>query len=811
MVATISSVEAASAVTVTSTGETGACTLRGAIQAAAANNSGTPCGAVVSGDKTPINLPANTYTPTDGQLVVPAGANISINGANVNDPLSTVIDANGASRVFEIAQGASVTLSGLTVTGGQTPDSPEAPSFYGAVPVPPGGGIWNKGSLTIDRSVITGNRTGTGSQGAAPLPASGGGSGGEGGKGGGIYNNDGASLTITNSTVSDNATGDGGSGGAGAIGLGGLGNNPNGSAGGNGAWGGDGGGIFNSNSGSLAISNSTVKDNHVGRGGNGGGGGPGAGPSPAPGDLELNGGTGGDGGDGGNGGRQYRKDQGTFWNDVRGGGGIYNLGNATITSSTISDNTTGAGGNGGSSGPGGAQSGASGNFRTSGRAGTGGGGGRGGGILNGGTTANLTLSNVTFNHNRTGDGGNGGFGAGSSGSSLGGGLGGYGGDGGGLWAQGAHNGQALLTHVTIAANYVGEKGAGGGGSSSAGPGARGRGAGLATGPRFNTGGAGVNLRKTLVYLNGAAPPSGDMNCFEFAGAGSDIANQSYNLNFPNDSTCPGSTSTDPGLSLLGNYGGPTETMVLAAGSNAIGGVPLAQCDVTTDQRGFPRPGADGSSCDIGAVETGSALSITPTTASLTSSANPSTPGQQVTFTATVSPPPSSEKVSFTDNGTTIPGCAATDLNPGGQFTCSTTYPSAGLHSIVATYAGNSLFGPSTSLAYSQTVGGVPPVKKAIIGKVKITGPANVRRGNKGTFRVTVTNSGDAAATGVKVMVRFGRSRIEKMLGSIGAGRTGTAKVTIGFTRMGQTNVLAKVTSSNGGGGSDSTSVKVKRP
>ena len=87
----------ASAITVTSTGDTGACTLRGAINAAASNNSSTACGPVVSGGTTPINLPANTYTPFDGELVVPAGANIAINGDNVNNPLSTKIDALGAS------------------------------------------------------------------------------------------------------------------------------------------------------------------------------------------------------------------------------------------------------------------------------------------------------------------------------------------------------------------------------------------------------------------------------------------------------------------------------------------------------------------------------------------------------------------------------------------------------------------------------------------------------------------------------------------------------------------------------------------
>jgi|GEM_PF-6355516 len=55
---------AASAMTVTPTGDSGACTLRGAIQAAAANNSGTPCGPVVSGGGVNLNTKSRSVTRT---------------------------------------------------------------------------------------------------------------------------------------------------------------------------------------------------------------------------------------------------------------------------------------------------------------------------------------------------------------------------------------------------------------------------------------------------------------------------------------------------------------------------------------------------------------------------------------------------------------------------------------------------------------------------------------------------------------------------------------------------------------------------
>jgi predicted outer membrane repeat protein len=57
---------------------------------------------------------------------------------------------------------------------------------------------------------------------------------------------------------------------------------------------------------------------------------------------------------------------------------------------------------------------------------------------------------------------------------------------------------------------------------------------------------------------------------------------------------------DPLLTPLGDYGGPTLVHMLEPGSPAIAGI-LGNDAPTTDQRGLPRPGSDGS-YDIGAVE-----------------------------------------------------------------------------------------------------------------------------------------------------------------------------------------------------------------
>lgn len=911
-------VPGASAMTVTSTGESGVCTLRGAIQAAATNNSGTGCGPVAESGPTPINLPANTYTPSDGPLVVPAGAWIQINGDNVNNPLTTKIDGTGGTvgRVFTIASGATVTLSGLTVTGGRTPDAPIPASIFTFNPVDDGGGIRNAGSLTIDHSVIEGNRTGDGSNGA-PAGANGaGGTAGPGGNGGGIYNADGGSLTVTDSVVRDNLTGNGGNGADGANGLGAYGVNGQGKDGGAGGYGGNGGGIYNSNSGSLSIDRTTISGNDTGRGGTGGTGGQGAGPfvTTPPGldhPVEFSGQTGGWGGNGGDSGKAYcRGCFNTFTDQWRGGGGVYNLGLATITNSTVKGNTTGAGGNGGGSGPGGQRNLDTPNtFQSSGTAGYGGGGGRGAGLMNvGQTSGRMLLTNVTVTENVAGDGGNGGGGAGGTSSTLGGGPGGFGGDGGGIWASGGHNYETAVTHGTIAKNFVGGRGLGGA-SASANPstnGERGVGAGIAVGSRYaGPNFPGLYLKNTLIASNGFPnTPTFDKNCVQQQNIDNyqEFGDQGSNLSYPNDgSVCPGLTNVDPDLNLLGDYGGPTQTIVPQPGSAAIGGVPLASCTTNTDQRGFPRPGADGVSCDIGAVETGTAPVITPTTMVLISSSQPASVGQQVTFTATVSPPPSSGTVAFTENGSPIAGCGAAVLAAGGQFTCSTSFGSAGDRAIGASYTGNSLFGASSNsitqsvgtapptdttppdtfidsgpsgtvatnsvtFAFSGTPGDtvriqckmdsgsyancispinfpglsngphtvsfraedaagnvdpspatrtftvdVPPPPVAKIGGVTVTGPAGTKKGGKPTFKVKVTNTGNAAATGVGLRVSGGGANATRTIGGVPAGSSKTIRVGVRLNQVGRKKVTFKVTSANAGGKAATKTVTVRRP
>lgn len=95
------------------------------------------------------------------------------------------------------------------------------------------------------------------------------------------------------------------------------------------------------------------------------------------------------------------------------------------------------------------------------------------------------------------------------------------------------------------------------------------------------------------------------------------------------------------------------------------------------------------------------ISKYPTMTTLSSSLNPSTLGQAVTFTANVagSGPPPTKKVFFFDGSTSI---GATTVNGGvAKLTLSTL--AAGTHSITARYVGDAGNAPSTSAVLSQVV------------------------------------------------------------------------------------------------------------
>lgn len=87
---------------------------------------------------------------------------------------------------------------------------------------------------------------------------------------------------------------------------------------------------------------------------------------------------------------------------------------------------------------------------------------------------------------------------------------------------------------------------------------------------------------------------------------------------------------------------------------------------------------------------------------LGSSQNPSSAGQSVTLTATVTGDSPTGTVNFKDGGTTIPGCAAQTV-AAGVATCTTSGLAAGSHNITAVYSGDADNAGSASPVVIQTV------------------------------------------------------------------------------------------------------------
>ena len=185
----------------------GACSLRAAVQEANA----------LAGPDT-IQLAAATYVLTGA-----AGDDLAVSGdLDITGDLtltgagtaSTIIDGGGVDRVLDIdpsGVGVSVTVANLTVRGGGN---------AAGQPSQAGGGIRNRGTLSLNNVTLTTNSSGI--------------------NGGGLLNF--GTLTLTNTTVSANTAGT------------------------------DGGGIYNSGSGTLTITASTLSGNTAnGIGRNGGG------------------------------------------------------------------------------------------------------------------------------------------------------------------------------------------------------------------------------------------------------------------------------------------------------------------------------------------------------------------------------------------------------------------------------------------------------------------------------------------------------------------------------------------------------------
>lgn len=163
--------------TVTNTADSGAGSLRRAINVANAS-----AGVSDKIDFAP-SLSGKTITLASRLPTITDSGGLTIDGGNTN----IAVSGEDKVRVFEVASGAKLTLEDLTVANGLAPD--DCTDFV--CPASPGGGILTFGTLTVKRSTLSDNSAGIG---------------------GGIANEGGGTLTVINSTLSGNVAPVGGGG-----------------------------------------------------------------------------------------------------------------------------------------------------------------------------------------------------------------------------------------------------------------------------------------------------------------------------------------------------------------------------------------------------------------------------------------------------------------------------------------------------------------------------------------------------------------------------------------------------------------------
>jgi Phosphoesterase family/Bacterial Ig-like domain (group 3) len=164
--------------------------------------------------------------------------------------------------------------------------------------------------------------------------------------------------------------------------------------------------------------------------------------------------------------------------------------------------------------------------------------------------------------------------------------------------------------------------------------------------------------------------------------------------------------------------------------------------------------------------------LTATTTTLTSSPNPSTYGQAVGLTATVTSsggaPPNSETVTF-KQGTTVLG---TGYLTGGKATFTTSTLAAGTKSVTAVYVGDSNFATSTSKAVSQVIA------KASSTTALTSSQNPSSYGQSVTFTATVAPQFSGTPTGT-VTFKNGSATLGSATLSNGVAKYATTKLAVG--------------------------------
>jgi uncharacterized repeat protein (TIGR01451 family) len=276
----------------------------------------------------------------------------------------------------------------------------------------------------------------------------------------------------------------------------------------------------------------------------------------------------------------------------------------------------------------------------------------------------------------------------------------------------------------------------------------------------------TSITNTILAANSAGATAND--CFLASGT---LNSGGYNLVQAPDVSClffaiGDTTGTDPLLDILADNGGNTLTHALLSGSPTIDAVPLAQCALTTDQRGSPRP--QGPDCDIGAYESSGFPNL-----SLTKAVddNIPEPGQRITYTLIVSNSgvgnATNALISDTlPTGLTFAGPVTLDppsaamIGPPPTLVSGLTIPSG--QSVTVTFPVTVSLGLSsgtiitntaavTSVEVSTPVTGGVVITIAAVPAITVTKTANVSTAQANqaiTYTYWITNIGNLNLTGI---------------------------------------------------------------
>lgn len=651
------------------------------------------------------------------------------------------ITRSGASyfRLFDVDTGSALTLSGLTLKSGYAQGGAGRQSNGGGSGMGAGGAIFNQGTLQLLRCTLTGNTAQAGDF------FSGGIGGGGVGQSGDFSGNGGGPNGGHVSTVSGNQGGYGGFGGGGGSGP--PATYPGDGVGGPGGFGGGGG----------------AGGNAVVYGVSGG--------------MGFNGGFGGGAGAGGQGFGAPNGSSGTAGFGATGaigaamGGAVFNdAGNVTIENSTLAGNTAGAPS-----------------------------AGYGGALLN--YNGTMTLDFVTLSGNSSTNSGGAIYSLGDSNAACSAG-------GNPCTTSGA---TLTMSHSIAANNSAGDghdvdtNAIHGGGNSSSGTGNLiGTSSGFAGGivstanPQLGALADNGGPAQTMLPASGSpvidavtcdAVTIDERGVARAQGTQCDIGAVEYRQNTLSVTvTGDGAVSADAGspAPLSGAISGcTTSCSATYSGETA----PQVQLDATPGVNsvlstwgGDCSGSAATTQVTMNAARNCTATFVLTSTNALGSSSNPSTFGQSVTFTATITTTAASPggTVAFTDGVNTLAGCYAVALS-GTQAQCTTSALGGGSHSIVATYSGDAGTQGSTSNTVSQTVNaaattttlsspcmttfvaGQPFTVDATISGANPTGTVTFDGGAAGTLCSGVAVSGGATscqtsalpAQGAETVYQFG--------------------------------------------------------